>query len=101
MARGESRSSNGSQFFIVTNKEDQSDGLAIQYYPEKIIEQYKKGGTPKLDGEYTVFGQVIEGMDTVDKIASGEVKDGGSGEKSTPVEPAKVTEVKVLQEPKK
>ena len=40
-------------------------------------------------------------MDTVDKIASGEVKDGGSGEKSTPVEPAKVTEVKVLQEPKK
>lgn len=101
MARGESRSSNGSQFFIVTNKEDQSDGLAIQYYPEKIIEQYKKGGAPKLDGEYTVFGQVIEGMDTVDKIASGEVKDGGSGEKSAPVEPAKVTEVKVLQEPKK
>lgn len=101
MARGESRSSNGSQFFIVTNKEDQSDGLAIQYYPEKIIEQYKKGGAPKLDGEYTVFGQVIEGMDTVDKIASGEVKEGGSGEKSTPVEPAKVTEVKVLQEPKK
>jgi peptidyl-prolyl cis-trans isomerase A (cyclophilin A) len=101
MARGESRSSNGSQFFIVTNKEDQSDGLAIQYYPEKIIEQYKKGGAPKLDGEYTVFGQVIEGIDTVDKIASGEVKDGGSGEESTPVEPAKVTEVKVLQEPKK
>jgi peptidyl-prolyl cis-trans isomerase A (cyclophilin A) len=101
MARGESRSSNGSQFFIVTNKEDQSDWLAIQYYPEKIIEQYKKGGAPKLDGEYTVFGQVIEGIDTVDKIASGEVKDGGSGEESTPVEPAKVTEVKVLQEPKK
>lgn len=101
MARAESRSSNGSQFFIVTNNEDQSDGLAIQYYPEKIIEAYKKGGAPQLDGEYTVFGQVTEGMDVVDKIASGEVKDNGSGEKSTPTEPVKVTEVKVLQEPKK
>lgn len=101
MARSESRSSNGSQFFIVTNKDDVSDGLAIQYYPEKIIEQYKKGGTPQLDGEYTVFGQVTEGMDVVDKIAGAEVKDSGSGEKSTPVDPVKVTEVKVIQEPKK
>ena len=101
MARAESRYSNGSQFFIVTNNEDVSDGLAIQYYPEKIIEQYKKGGAPQLDGEYTVFGQVTEGMDVVDKIANGEVKDSDSGEKSTPVNPVKVTEVKVLQEPKK
>ena len=101
MARAESRNSNGSQFFIVTNNEDVSDGLAIQYYPEKIIEQYKKGGAPQLDGEYTVFGQVTEGMDVVDKIANGEVKDSDSGEKSTPVNPVKVTEVKVLQEPKK
>ncbi|MFC0276128.1 peptidylprolyl isomerase [Enterococcus devriesei] len=100
MARAESRSSNGSQFFIVTNKEDVSDGLAIQYYPEKIIDAYKKGGAPQLDGEYTVFGQVTEGMDVVDKIADGEVKDGGSGEKSTPTDPVKVSEVKVLQEPK-
>lgn len=100
MARAESRSSNGSQFFIVTNKEDVSDGLAIQYYPKKIIEAYKKGGAPQLDGEYTVFGQVTEGMDVVDKIADGEVKDGGSGEKSTPTNPVKVSEVNVLQEPK-
>lgn len=102
MARAESRNSNGSQFFIVTNNEDVSDGLAIQYYPEKIIEQYKKGGAPQLDGEYTVFGQVTEGMDVVDKIANGEVKDSDSETaKSTPVNPVKVTEVKVLQEPKK
>ncbi|MDT2753661.1 peptidylprolyl isomerase [Enterococcus pseudoavium] len=101
MARSQSRDSNGSQFFIVTNKEDVSDGLAIQYYPEKIIEQYKKGGAPNLDGEYTVFGQVTEGMDVVDKIAAGEVKDSGSGEKSTPTKPVKVSEIKILQEPKK
>ncbi|MBM7711850.1 peptidylprolyl isomerase [Enterococcus xiangfangensis] len=101
MARSSSRSSNGSQFFIVTNKDDVSDGLPIQYYPEKIIERYKDGGAPNLDGEYTVFGQVTEGLDIVDQIASGEVKDNGSGEKSTPTDPVKVTEIKVLQEPKK
>ena len=26
------------------------------------------GGTPHVDGEYTVFGEVLEGMDVVDKI---------------------------------
>ena len=30
------------------------------------------GGTPHLDGEYTVFGEVLEGMDVVDRIAAAE-----------------------------
>ena len=36
---------------------------------EEMIETYKTiGGTPHLDGQYTVFGEVTEGLDVVDKI---------------------------------
>jgi len=38
------------------------------------IQAYKKvGGTPHLDGNYTVFGEVVEGMKVVDKITEAEI----------------------------
>lgn len=45
----------------------------------------EKGGTPSLDGDYTVFGQVYEGFDVIDSISSVEVEDNGANEKSKPV----------------
>jgi cyclophilin family peptidyl-prolyl cis-trans isomerase len=40
-------------------------------FSEEQLSSYKNtGGTPRLDGTYTVFGEVIDGLETVDKIAS-------------------------------
>jgi cyclophilin family peptidyl-prolyl cis-trans isomerase len=48
----------------------------FKYTPEQR-EAYKTGGgTPFLDGAYTVFGEVLEGLDVVDKIAAVETQPG-------------------------
>ena len=91
---------NGSQFFINQNSDDQTSKISQSDYPEKIFQAYKKGGNPSLDGSYTVFGQVISGMKVVDEIADQKVKDNGSGEKSKPVDPVKVTSIDVVKEAK-
>ncbi len=74
----ESYNSGSSQFFIMTKE------------------------TTSLNGYYTSFGKVIEGMDVVHKIEEVEVKANSEGEESsanaevsTPVNPVKITSIKV------
>lgn len=63
---------------------------------DKIVNRYKeKGGTPSLDGGYTVFGQVYEGFDVVDAISAVEVQDNGGGEVSKPMEDIIIKSIKV------
>jgi peptidyl-prolyl cis-trans isomerase B (cyclophilin B) len=79
---------NGSQFFIVQKKEISTDdvkSMEQNKFNSKLIEQYKKfGGAEWLEKDfampngyvstgYTIFGQVYEGMEIVDKIAGVEV----------------------------
>jgi peptidyl-prolyl cis-trans isomerase B (cyclophilin B) len=50
--------------------------------PEQIQTYTTIGGAPHLDGEYTVFGEVIKGLDVMEKIAKVP-----TGERSKPLEP--------------
>ncbi|HTJ48171.1 MAG TPA: peptidylprolyl isomerase [Cyclobacteriaceae bacterium] len=49
---------------------EKETGIKVTNSPEKIKAYTTMGGTPHLDGGYTVFGKVIQGLDVVDKIAS-------------------------------
>ena len=64
---------NGSQFFVM----------------------HEQGNLPK---NYTIFGQVVEGMDVVDAMANLNVTTGRSGERSTPLEPPTIERIEITEE---
>lgn len=92
------KASSGSQFYIVQGKKtdpSQLDMLAQRTgmnYTAAQKEIYQKiGGAPHLDNSYTVFGEITEGLDVLDKIAAVQC-----GQNNRPLKDIKMT-VKILE----
>lgn len=71
------KASSGSQFYIVQGStvtaqmlETSGARTGVTYTNDQIKKYTEVGGTPHLDGAYTVFGEVIDGFDVIDKIAA-------------------------------
>lgn len=93
------KKSSGSQFYIVQGKPVAADQLdffevqkGIKYSTEQREILTTQGGTPFLDKEYTVFGQVVNGIEIVDKIAN--VKTDGA---DRPSDDVKILKVRVIK----
>lgn len=91
---------NGSQFFIVQAKE--ADVASVESYLSQkgitLTDAQKQkfeenGGTPHLVYAHTVFGQVVEGMDVVDNIASARTDAADRPVSAVVIESIDITEV--------
>lgn len=90
--------SSGSQFYIVQGRRwseedlDQMEEERNMSFSEEQREIYTTaGGTPHLDGTYTVFGQVVDGLEVIDRIAAAETDD-----RDRPQEDIRITNVEVI-----
>ena len=63
-----------------------------KFSPEAVKTYCTVGGTPHLDGDYTVFGEVVEGMEVVDRIASTK-----TGAMDRPIEDVRIVSMKILK----
>ncbi|MEP7373290.1 MAG: peptidylprolyl isomerase [Chitinophagaceae bacterium] len=99
--------SSGSQFYIAQGKTFTDGGLdSLENFrlrgrkiPADQREVYKTiGGTPHLDQGYTVFGEVIKGIEVIDKIAA--VPTSRAADRDRPVEDVKIIKAKLVKRKK-
>lgn len=101
------RRSGAAQFYIVWGKVyddrrlakvqerlDSATNNQVKLTPE-MIETYKTvGGTPHLDGQYTVFGEVTHGLDVVESIIQVE-----TDKNDRPLNDVRILEVRIINDP--
>ena len=101
------KASSGSQFYIVQGKkfnDAELDNLEQMRLGGRKIpllqrEVYKTiGGTPHLDGSYTVFGEVIKGQEVIDKIAG--VPTSKGIDRDRPLNDVKIIHAKLIKRKK-
>lgn len=102
------KASSGSQFYITQGKRFTDGGLdSLETYrlngrkiPADQREAYKTiGGTPFLDQGYTVFGEVVKGIEVVDKIAV--VPTSKAADRDRPLENVMILKAKLVKRKKK
>ncbi|NTS40163.1 peptidylprolyl isomerase [Flavisolibacter sp. BT320] len=101
------RRSSGSQFYIVQGRtftDAQMDSIEVarlqgRKIPVERREYFRTvGGTPQLDGNYTVFGEVVRGLDVIDKIAATETSKGP--DRDRPLQDMRILKVKLVKRKK-
>ena len=88
---------------------DRANVTAMERYYNNMADMFEKatedvsakyattGGYPFWDGNYTIFGQVYEGLDVVDKISAVKLTTSNTGEVSSPVDDIIITSVRISE----
>lgn len=102
------RASSSCQFYLVQGKKFtdadldniEMTRLAGKKIPANQRELYKTlGGTPHLDQAYTVYGEIVAGLDTVDKIAA--VETSKAADRDRPLQDVKIITATLVKRKKK
>ncbi|MBR1882613.1 MAG: peptidylprolyl isomerase [Muribaculaceae bacterium] len=77
---------------LTAQYEQELQSETLLFTPEQRQAYTTVGGTPHLDGQYTVFGEVLQGMDVVDKI-----QNVATGANDRPIDDVKIIKAEIIE----